>query len=242
MHRHANQQPRRTRSAAALRLTVAVAAALSLPACGRDQAERAPADAPLALRAPTLAEALSDLPHDRPFVVSLETDIGSLRCELDPTRTPHAVALFVGLATGRATFLDPTTRQPLRRPMYRDLPFQRAVPGMLIQSGDPVGDSSGNPGYRIAVEASADDVDRLTQPGALVLARYTSPPGRIDPQPPPKGLVLGSQFAVLLSAMPHLAGQLSVIGRCNDLQVAQRIADDIGNEHVNHRLLRVAIP
>jgi cyclophilin family peptidyl-prolyl cis-trans isomerase len=199
------------------------------------------AAAVLELRPPTLDEAFADLPRDRPLPIALETDAGALHCQLEPTRTPHAVALFVGLATGRATFLDPATRRLVRRPMYQNLTFHRAVAGVLLQTGDPVGDASGNPGYRIAVEPRSDDAQRLAEPGALVLARYTPPPGRADPHPPPAGHVLGSQFAVLLTAMPHLAGELSVIGRCGDLPLAKRLADDIANRKLAHRLLRVRV-
>ena len=231
------QQRRATRARRCLHFACALAA-ITLSGC---RTEPAAQTQPLELRAPTLSEVLLDLPHDRPIPVGLETDLGTLHCKLDPTRTPHAVALFLGLATGRATFLDPTTRKLTRRPLYRDLTFHRAVPELLIQSGDPVGDASGNPGYRIAVEQAADDLERLSQPGALVLARYTPPPGREDPHPPPAGLVLGSQFAVLLAAMPHLLGQLSVLGSCRDLELARRIARDVASKHA-HRLRRVLTP
>lgn len=193
------------------------------------------------MRPPTVDEALAGMPRDRPFPVALETDLGPLRCELDPVRAPHAVALFVGLASGRASFLDPATNQVVRRPMYRDLAFFRAVSGVMIQSGDPRNDATGTPGYRIAVEQAPDDAERLGAAGALVLARYMPPPGRKDPSPPPPGQVLGSQFAVLLTAMPHLLGQVSVLGRCQDLERARTIADDVASKRTPHRLLQVHV-
>jgi cyclophilin family peptidyl-prolyl cis-trans isomerase len=193
------------------------------------------------LRAPLPSEALAGLRSDAPIAAALVTDAGRIACRLDATRTPHATALFVGFALGRAAFLDPRTRRIERRPLYRDLPIHRAVAGALLQTGDPNGDGTGHPGYRIEVERAPDDLARLSKPGALVLARYTAPPGRADPRPPPAGHVLGSQFALLLIPMPHLVGSLSVIGHCDDLELAKRISIDIAEQRTPHRLLEVQI-
>src|SRR5690242_653594 len=62
-----------------------------------------------ALGPPALSAAMADLPRDRVFPARLVTDSGTLHCELDPRGAPHAVALFVGFATGRARFRDPNT-------------------------------------------------------------------------------------------------------------------------------------
>lgn len=193
-----------------------------------------------ALEPPSVEEALAELPHDRPFPASLLTDRGTLHCELDPRPAPHAVALFVGLATGRARFREPATGTISTRPLYQNLPITRGVRSVLIQSGDPVGDGSGQPGYRIEVEASPRDAERLRTPGALVLARYQPPPGRPDPNPPPAGHVLGSQFAVLLTDMQHLAGRVSVLGHCGDLELARELAERVADGHA-HTLLRVEL-
>ena len=78
-------------------------------------------------------------------------------------------------------------------------------------------------------------------PGALVLARYTPPPLRSDPNPPPPGHVLGSQFAVLLADMQHLSGKVSVLGRCADLELARALAANVADGKA-HTLLRVEVP
>lgn len=186
--------------------------------------------------------ALAGLPVDRPFEVALDTDRGTVRCELDPRAAPRAVSLFVGFSTGRAAWRDPKSARVLREPLYRNTPFFRLIPGVLVQSGSPSGDSTGTPGYRIAVEAHDDDVIRLRSPGALALARYTPPPGRVDPHPPPPGMVLGSQFFITLTDMSHLAGSVSVLGRCEPLDVVRQIARSPNRGAPMPMLNRVRVP
>ena len=172
----------------------------------------------------------------------MRTDRGDIFCELDARHAPKAVALFVGLATGRAPWREPNTGRITRRPLYENLTFHRAIPGVMIQSGCVVGDGSGNPGYRIRVEPGPDDRAMLASPGALTLARYTAPPFRRDPNPPPPGDVLGSQFAITLTAMSHLAGQVTVLGRCENLDIARAIAREYRRGRPGTRLIRVSVP
>jgi cyclophilin family peptidyl-prolyl cis-trans isomerase len=125
--------------------------------------------------------------------------------------------------------------------MYRDLAFFRAIPDALVQSGCPIGDGTGHPGYRLAVESSADDARRLARPGALLLARYHPAPNRIDPAPPPPGHVIGSQFVIALTDMRHLAGDVTVIGACSDLERVRAIASVVAAGERRVELTRVAI-
>jgi len=171
----------------------------------------------------------------------METTEGAIRCELDPTRTPKSVAMFVGFATGRAPWRDPRTQQIVRRPLYADLAVFRAIPDALVQSGCPLGDGTGTPGYRVPVEPAADDRARLARPGALLLARYNPPPNRVDPSPPPPGAVIGSQFVVTLTDMSHLADQVTVVGSCADLDVARRVAKVVASRERPVRLVRIAV-
>ncbi len=158
-----------------------------------------------------------------PFV--LETSAGVLRCEIDAARAPRAAAMVIGLAAGEAAFRDPTTQQRVARPYYDGLSFFRAIPGVLVQTGCPVGAGSGTPGDRIAVETSPGVARRLAQPGALLLARYQPPPGRVDPHPPRD--TIGSQLVIALDDMSHLAGQVTVLGACGDLDVVRRISTEV---------------
>jgi cyclophilin family peptidyl-prolyl cis-trans isomerase len=198
-----------------------------------------------ALGPPAPAIALAGL-GPGPIAVTLQTDAGAIHCSLDPARAPGAVALFVGLATGRAAWREPASQAVTTRPLYRDRAFFRAIPGVMIQSGDPRDDGTGHPGYRIPIEARPDDRAELARPGALVLARYTPPPGRSDPHPPPAGHLLGSQFAILLTDMSHLAGQTTVLGHCGDLAVVAVIAEAVARAPAaglrGPTLLRVTVP
>ena len=47
----------------------------------------------------------------------------------------------------------------------------------------------------------------------------------MDPSPPPPGDTVGSQFVIALTNMQHLAGKTTVLGRCDDLGVVERIAE-----------------
>lgn len=148
------------------------------------------------------------------LALSLHTDEGDLACELEPRRAPHGAALFVALARGGFPWRDPRTGRVRTDALYREVPFHRVIPGVLAQTGCPLGNGFGHPGYRIPAEPQPEDAARLALPGALFFARYTPPPGRADPSPPPPGQVLGSQFGVGLVSMAHLAGQTTVLGRC----------------------------
>jgi len=169
-----------------------------------------------------------------PIPVVLETTEGSVRCELEAAHAPQAVAMVVGLATARAAFRDPLTGEAVRRPYYDGLAFFRAIPNVLVQTGCPVGDGSGTPGYRIPLEAHDDDASKLSHAGALLLARYQPPPNRADPSPPAPGRTIGSQIVITLDDMSHLAGEVTVIGSCSDLEIVRRIANDVASgSHVS---------
>jgi cyclophilin family peptidyl-prolyl cis-trans isomerase len=174
-----------------------------------------------------------------PFV--LETSEGTVRCTLDADRAPQAAAMVVGLAEGRAPFRDPASGEVVRRPYYEKMPVFRAIAGGLVQTGCPVGNGTGHPGYRMPVEADPGDGARLAQPGALFLARYTPPPGRVDPAPPPAGDVIGTQLVVGLTDMSHLAGKVTVLGACADLDVVRTIAGRVANKERRVELWRARV-
>jgi peptidyl-prolyl cis-trans isomerase A (cyclophilin A) len=155
--------------------------------------------------------------------VQLLTAEGVVHCSLDAERAPRAVASFVGLATGRGAHRDPRDGTLSSAPLYNQMHFFRAVPGIFVQTGCPLDNGTGHPGYRFPPEPHADDAVRLGR-GALFLASYTAPPGRSDLHPPLPGHTLGSQFVIALASMKHLAGKTTVLGHCEDLDVVERLA------------------
>lgn len=212
---------------------------LALPACAKKAPQKTHPEPTAALAAPATSIALAGLPAGT-IRARLETSEGAVHCALEPATAPRAVALFVGLATGRASWLDPRAHAVVTRPMYRELTFFRAVPNGFVQTGCPLGNGTGTPGYRIAIEASPDDAQRLARAGALMLAGYHPPPNRVDPSPPLPGQIIGSQFVIGLGDLSHMSGQVSVLGSCTDLDQVRVIAAKVAS-HGEVRLERVVI-
>jgi peptidyl-prolyl cis-trans isomerase A (cyclophilin A) len=212
---------------------------LALTACAKKAPQKTHAEPSAALAPPAASVALAGLPAGN-IRARLETSEGAVHCELEPATAPRAVALFVGLATGRASWLDPRAHAVVTRPMYRELTFFRAVPNAFVQTGCPLGNGTGTPGYRIAIETSPNDARRLARAGALLLAAYHAPPNRVDPSPPPPGQIIGSQFVIALGDLSHMAGQVSVLGSCHDLDNVRAIAAKVASRGEAH-LERVVI-
>ena len=78
---------------------------------------------------------------------------------------------------------------------YDGMPIQRVEPGFVVQTGDPLGEGSGGPGYSIRDEIAADAF--LT--GTLAMAS----PGADS---------AGSQWFITLSRQPQLMGRYTAFG------------------------------
>ena len=65
---------------------------------------------------------------------------------------PRTVANFVGLAEGTKQWKDPRTNQTVTQPYYNGVIFHRVIDSFMIQSGDPLGEGIGGPGYTFADE------------------------------------------------------------------------------------------
>lgn len=121
------------------------------------------------------------------------TEKGNIVLQLYFDQTPMTVANFVGLAEGtiRTTYRE-------GKPFYDGLTFHRVVDGFVIQGGDPKGNGTGGPGYKLKDEF----VYELKHDSEGVLSMANSGPN-----------TNGSQFFITLSATPHLDYVHTVFGK-----------------------------
>lgn len=143
------------------------------------------------------------------------TEKGNIVLELYFEQTPMTVANFVGLAEGtiRTTYRE-------GKPFYDGLTFHRVVDGFVIQGGDPKGNGTGGPGYKLKDEFVYD----LKHESEGVLSMANSGPN-----------TNGSQFFITLSATPHLDYIHTVFGK-----VVEGM-DVVKNIEQNDKMKRVVI-
>jgi peptidyl-prolyl cis-trans isomerase A (cyclophilin A) len=170
-----------------------------------------------------------ELPSDPGMYAVIYTSMGNIVCLLYEKSAPQTVANFRGLATGTKAWRDPKTGRMRRTPLYSGTTFHRVIPGFMIQGGDPSGDGTGEPGYKIPDEI--DSSLNFGQPGVLAMAN--SGPN-----------TNGSQFFITVGAAEHLNGNYSIFGR---VVSGQGVADAISkvardeNDKPNTPILITAI-
>jgi peptidyl-prolyl cis-trans isomerase A (cyclophilin A) len=135
----------------------------------------------------------------------IDTTAGKMTCTLFPDKAPIGVDNFIGLATGTKDWKNPVggaTKHGV--PLYDGTIFHRVIPNFMIQGGDPAGNGSGDPGYKFKNEVSPDLL--FDQPGRLAYAN--SGPN-----------TNGSQFFITEVATPHLNGNYTIFGQCDEATV-----------------------
>jgi peptidyl-prolyl cis-trans isomerase B (cyclophilin B) len=137
------------------------------------------------------------LAASKTWVATVATSCGSFDVTLDVKQEPRTAASFASLAGKR--FYDGTT-------------FHRIVPGFVIQGGDPKGDGSGGPGYKV-VEAPPRNVKYT--PGVVAMAKTQFEASGTS----------GSQFFVVTGTKYQFAPEYAVLGRISGGQATvDRIA------------------
>jgi len=129
--------------------------------------------------------------------VVFHTTKGKVVCRLFTDKVPKTTANFIGLVEGTKEWVDPKTKERVKRPFYNGLIFHRVIPGFMIQSGCPLGTGFGGPGYTFADEFHP--ALKHNKPGILSMANAGPNTN-------------GSQFFITLAPTPHLDRRHSVFG------------------------------
>jgi peptidyl-prolyl cis-trans isomerase A (cyclophilin A) len=148
--------------------------------------------------------AVHHAPTGEPSAI-LDTTAGKMTCTLFPDKAPIGVKNFIGLATGTKDWKNPVSGSTKHGvPLYDGTIFHRVIPNFMIQGGDPAGNGTGDPGYKFKNEVAADLL--FDKPGRLAYAN-SGPDTN------------GSQFFITEVATPHLNGNYTIFGQCDEATV-----------------------
>ena len=144
------------------------------------------------------------------------TNKGKTTLQLEFQKTPITVANFILLAEGKNTFV---TNDKKGKPFYNGLKFHRVIPNFMIQGGCPLGNGSGDPGYKFQDEF--DSTLLHDKPGILSMAN--SGPA-----------TNGSQFFITHKDTPWLNNKHSVFGHVIE---GQNVVDAIAKDDVIEKVI-----
>lgn len=157
----------------------------------------------------------SDLPDG--LYAAIETNKGTVTVALDFEKTPITVANFITLAEGKNTFVAEDYKG---KRFYDGLIWHRVIKEFMIQGGDPLGNGTGDAGYRFKDEIVPELV--FDKPGILAMAN--SGPA-----------TNGSQFFITHVETPWLNGKHTIFGHVvgNGMEVVNQIVQNDEIKSVN---------
>ncbi|HYL26903.1 MAG TPA: peptidylprolyl isomerase [Candidatus Nitrosotalea sp.] len=139
----------------------------------------------MTLTSPQPSELKEYAERARSSQVRITTPHGDIVFSLFPDDAPMHSAAFMKLTD--ASFYDGLT-------------FHRVEPGFVVQGGDPQGDGTGGPGYKLKAEFNT----RPHLRGTVAMARSSQPDSA------------GSQFYICLGDAPFLDRQYTVFGQMTE--------------------------
>lgn len=126
---------------------------------------------------------------NNPIVTITMQNGKQIKAELYPEKAPNTVNNFIHL---------------VKTGFYDGIIFHRVISGFMIQGGDPLGQGTGGPGYKIKGEFrmngfTQNDIKHTR--GVLSMARSMMPNSA------------GSQFFIMHANASHLDGQYAAFGK-----------------------------
>lgn len=139
----------------------------------------------------------------------IKTGKGDIILQLEYQKAPITVANFVTLAEGKNTFVSDEFKN---KPFYNGLKFHRVLSNFMIQGGDPLGNGSGDAGYKFK-----DEITDLTFDNGGILAMANSGPATNS-----------SQFFITHLATPWLDGKHTIFGHVVEkgMETVNKIVQD----------------
>ncbi|MBJ7471614.1 MAG: peptidylprolyl isomerase [Solirubrobacteraceae bacterium] len=161
------------------------------------------ADVPAAAPKPAdTPEPSGSLPTDVRNILTLKTSCGEIKIELDAEKNPKTANSMATLA---------------KAGYYDGLSFHRTVQGFVVQGGDPAGNGSGGPSWKV-VEKPADDA-KYTE-GVVAMAKTgTEAPG-----------TSGSQFFIVTASDVGLPPEYAIAGKVVKGQDIANLISEQGTE------------
>ena len=150
----------------------------------------------------------ADVPN--PVATITLSNGGEMRAELYLSQAPNTVANFISLANSG---------------FYDGLEIFRVVPGVFVQTGDPLNDGTGGPGYAIRGEFSENGYEGNTLShtrGVLSMCRTADDPDSA-----------GSQFFIMQGSFPaDYDGKYAAFGKLMDDE-SLSVLDTLGSVAVD---------